>query len=62
LSDINRMTHVEALLQALGLSNKLPEAKAVIDNELKVLENSPIVKTDELTKLIIRDITSPNDQ
>ena len=46
LSEINRMVHVEALLKALGLSNKLAEARAVVSNELKVLENSPIAKTD----------------
>lgn len=49
-------------MKALNLSNKLLEAEAVINELLKSLENSPVAKTDELTKLIIRDITSPNDQ
>ena len=34
----------------------------MIDNALKVLENSEISNKDELTKLIIRDITSANQQ
>ena len=50
------------MLKALNLSKKLGEASAIIKNELDRLESSPIVKTDELTKLIIRDISSPNDQ
>lgn len=45
-SQINRMTHIESLLKALGLNNKLPEAQSVIQNLLNKLRNSPVAETD----------------